>query len=64
MSTRQQKKSLEEQVNMLGRRLGELETGVLEVDRPMYETALLALRAAITHAGRQLIRIGGLCPTC
>ena len=62
---RQEKNRLRERVNTLRLRLGELEASVVpEVDRPMYETALLALRTALTDAGRRLTRIGVLCPTC
>ena len=56
----EQRKRLEETARVLRVRLNELEQRgrqLEEVDRPIYEVALQAVRRSLTDVGRQLVRI-------
>lgn len=56
----EERKRLEETARVLRLRLNELEQRgrqLEEVDRPIYEVALQAVRSSLTDVGRQLVRM-------
>lgn len=57
---KERKQRLEETARMLRLRLNELETRsrtISEVDRPINEVAMLAVRNTLTDVGQQLVRM-------
>ena len=55
----ERRKRLEETASMLRSRLSELRAQrVNEMNRPMHEVAVQALRASLTEVGHQLSRLG------
>ncbi|MGE0706735.1 MAG: hypothetical protein AB7N76_05980 [Planctomycetota bacterium] len=56
----EQRRRLEETARVLRGRLQDLERRrVSDVERPMHEVALVAVRAALTEVGRDLTRLAG-----
>jgi hypothetical protein len=56
----ERKKQLEETARLLRSRLVDLQRQrVNEVERPMHEVALCAVRSELTLVGRHLVRIAG-----
>ncbi len=54
----EQRKELEETARVLRGRLRELERRrVGEIERPMHEVAVKAVRASLTQVGRKLLRL-------